>query len=717
MNDMRGYLVSGVFLTVLLVFSIFTLLSISEVNALEVIAVNADGYENTVIIEFENESVSKIKTIRIWAGGEVTFTSFKSEPGWGGGKYSGGKLLVFTATDPLMSGESVKFGLVTSEKIDGINWKVLDVNDNEIATKKTSIQEISETTSSYVEEESEKIEEVKATGSALYGTKKFIPEKIRVGSDIRLVGNGFGSEENLKLYLDDTIIKSVKTDEQGNFLTTISISDTYNTGTTEFIIKDGSGNFQSTTINIEEQRNRFLKTTEFDIANIPTEIGLDETLTISGNAYAQSAVILAFEDNDRVLEKIRVVTANANGEWIFEEMVSQTESVGEKYVIFENNLNKTTKNITVKSSSSMEISVSAIRYNSGDTVSMVGTSEPNKDTMMWVKDQNKKIIFYDVITSDGNGNLNYEFVTDDRFSTGTYSVIVKQEDGSDAVMFGVGQYPSTAIVMLMEKTNFPLNSKAVLNIIGPSSSKLSITILDSNDNVKLTDSVMTTSSGKAKYIIDLDDFSSGVYRAAVSTTNVQDSLKFSIGLEPGSGDISLTTTRENYSPGESILIIGQTVQNNARLTITLYSPSGSISSQTEIFSDSSGNFSTEDMGIPSDELLGIWKITAHSRLDSKSININVSVPTDRGITIQIENTEFSIGSTVLIKGIAVSDSSRLEIKILDQNGQMLILLGTPVTSDDTFYLPWSVPRSFDAGTYTITVNDSINIDSFEIYVQ
>jgi len=33
--------------------------------------------------------------------------------------------------------------------------------------------------------------------------------------------------------------------------------------------------------------------------------------------------------------------------------------------------------------------------------------------------------------------------------------------------------------------------------------------LDSNDSVKLTDSVMTTSSGKAKYAIDLDGFSSG----------------------------------------------------------------------------------------------------------------------------------------------------------------------------------------------------------------
>ena len=73
--------------SILFVFSIFTLFSLTEINAVEGISVNADGYENTIIIEFENNSDSKIKTVRIWPGGEIIFESFKSESGWGGGKY------------------------------------------------------------------------------------------------------------------------------------------------------------------------------------------------------------------------------------------------------------------------------------------------------------------------------------------------------------------------------------------------------------------------------------------------------------------------------------------------------------------------------------------------------------------------------------------------------------------------------------------------------
>jgi len=337
---MKRYSTSAIFISVLLVFSIFTLISISEVNAAEVISVNAKNYENTIIIEFENESTSKIKTVKMWPGGEVKFTSFKSESGWGGGKYSDGKLLIFTATNTLNPGESVKFGLVTDEKVNAMNWKVLDRNDNDIDKGKISIQVISETSSDIIEEESKEVEQAKDAGGELYGTKKFIPEKIRPGSDIRLIGNGFGSEKNLKLYLDSTILKSVNTDKQGNFLTTVSIPDAHNIGTSEFIIKDQSDNIQTTSINVEEPKNRFLKTSNFEVNSVPAEIRYEEILTISGSAYPQSAIIIAFENNERVLEKTRVVSANANGEWVFEETIERTDELGEKFVIFKNNNDK-----------------------------------------------------------------------------------------------------------------------------------------------------------------------------------------------------------------------------------------------------------------------------------------------------------------------------------------------------------------------------------------
>jgi len=705
----------GIFTSLLLVFCVFTLLSISEVSAEDVISVNAESYQNTIIIEFKNDGTSKIKTVKIWLGGDATFKSFKTEPGWGGGEYSDGKMLIFTATNTLNLGESVKFGFTTSEKIDGINWKTLDQNEQQIDTRKTPIQEISHTDSNYTIEESESIDDLKETGSTLYGSKKFIPENIRVGSDIRLVGNGFGSEKNLQIYLDSTMIKSVKTDIEGNFLTTISIPDTQKIGTSEFIIKNESGDFQSSNIKIEEQKNRFLRTTQFEINDITEEVAYDQVLTVSGNAYPKSAIILKFENIDQVLEKTRVVMSDSNGAWIFEESINRTEDLGEKYLIFQNNQYKTTKNMTIKSDFTIEISTTAKRYNVGETVSITGNSEPNKNTIIWIKDQNKKIIFYDIFTTNANGSLNYELVTDTTFSPGTYIAIVKQEGESDATLFGIGQYPTQGLVALMDETNFALNSKAILSVVGPPSVKLSITILDSNDNIKNTDSMTVSAAGKNKYTIDLDGLSSGIYRAVISSTNIQDAVKFSVGLEQGSGDISLVTTQANYTPGDSVLVLGKT-GSNARLTITLFEPSGKVSSQFETFSDGAGNFSTESIGIPYNAILGDWKITAQSRLDSNSIDIKVNIPTNLGITLQIEESEFSIGDVIIIKGIALSDSNRLYMKITDQSDQVIITLETPITSDNTFSLPWTIPNGFDAGTYIINVHDSVSSAEFELLV-
>jgi len=268
----------------------------------------------------------------------------------------------------------------------------------------------------------------------------------------------------------------------------------------------------------------------------------------------------------------------------------------------------------------------------------------------------------------------------------------------------------------MEKTNFALDSKAILSIVSPASSSLSITILDSNDNIKMTDSITSSPIGKNKYAIDLDGLDSGVYRAVVSSTNIQDSVKFSIGLDAGSGAISLVSTKANYSPGESILVIGNT-GNNARLMITLLDPSGNISTKTETFSDNSGSFSTGDIGIPPDGALGKWKVTAHNRLDNNSVEINVSIPTGKSLTLQIEETQFAIGDIVIIKGVGQSDSNRLGIKITNESSEEVVSLHTPITSSGTFSLPWTVPVGFDTGTYTITVSDDDNSSSFEIFIQ
>ena len=126
------------------------------------------------------------------------------------------------------------------------------------------------------------------------------------------------------------MLKSIKSDTQGNFITTFHIPAEINTGANEFIIKNEYGDLQSTNVNISEQKNRFLRQdVNFEITDIPAGIRLGETLSISGNGQPSNSLILTKKTGD-IIEKIRVIDINSNGKWTYEEVIHTDEIIGPK---------------------------------------------------------------------------------------------------------------------------------------------------------------------------------------------------------------------------------------------------------------------------------------------------------------------------------------------------------------------------------------------------
>ena len=722
MNNMQFYSKYVISVSLILILSIFTIFSISEVQAAENIFVNAKSFENTIIIEFENGLVGvddTIKTIKIWLGTDNSFKSFKSEPGWGGGKYSDGQLLVFTATNPLKPGESIKFGVITDKKASGINWKVLDKNEIQLSTGNALPQEISQA-SPIIEGDAKMIEEIKETAESLYGIKKFIPEKLRVDSNVRLTGNGFNSEQTLQFYLDNVSLKSIKTNKEGNFVTTLHIPDTINPGTSEFIIKNEFGDLQSTNVNISESKNRFLpEATGFEITNIPREIRLEDTLSISGNGPPLTTIILSINNEQDILETVRVIDINANGKWSFEEIVTTDEILGAKTYFLKNGVNHILREVEFKSDKLLSFSTAATRYSAGDTVIFTGSGIPNKDLTLFVKDPNGKIIHFDIIKIGATGEAQFEFTTTNAFKTGTYVLVTKHENESDAHLFGIGQYPTTQIVVLTDKTNYigTGSSAAFVNIVGPPSTSLLLTIIDPSDNSKLSDTITTNSAGEYRYELNLTGYSTGVYKAVVSKANIQDSVKFAVGVQTGSGDISITPPKQFHIPGEQLVISGQTEQNNSILTVSLTDPSENTISRIEIFSDSSGSFSTNLLGIPSNAEIGDWKITIKSKLDTAENIITVSLTTETTLSLNIEKTVYQNGDVVSINGTSPTTVSYVIITIKNSSQDTIEELETPITGNGNFSLPWIIPTDLPFGMYTILVSDGTSTDSTQIDIQ
>jgi len=627
MNYMKVRSKGSFFIAMLLILSFFTSFAILEGNAVENISVNAKGFENTIIIEFKNgeQNTAKIKTVNIWLASDDSFKSFKTESGWNGKIYGSGQGLTFSTSDLLNPGESVKFGAITDKKIDAINWKLIDENENEIGPAKTEIVEISQT-SVIIESENVEEENIQQTGENLYGTKKFIPENLRTGANMRLVGNGFSSEQTHQFYLNDEFLKSTKSDPQGNFITTIRIPDTIDIGLNEFKITNEIGNSQISSVIINEQKNRLIKAgqvvQEFKITDMPQSVILDETLSISGVGQPNSSVMITMKNED-VIETIQVVNVGVNGEWNFQRLVSADDDLGDRTIIIRSGFKNISNNVSFVTSELFTISVFTTTTDSGDVFILTGVAQPNKDLTLSIKDPNDDFIRFDILKIDETGAIKYEFPRSESSTDGTYVLRATQDDITQVSLFTLGTTSYDRVVVYLEKMNFKANSKVKLNILGPPSTELTLNIFDHADNRKFTESVKTNSIGTKTFTVDLSGYSSGIYKAVVSNPTYQDTAKFSVGLSSGSGTITFSSTQLTYSPGESILILGNTGANSI-LNISLIDPNGETVNKIEIFADKEGVFTTEMLGIPSNAESGIWQIKAQSGLDHKEVEINVA---------------------------------------------------------------------------------------------
>jgi hypothetical protein len=481
-----------------------------------------------------------------------------------------------------------------------------------------------------VERENVEDETIQQTGEELYGTKTFIPDNLRTGSNIRLVGNGFSSDQTHQLYLNDEFLKSAKSDSQGNFITTIRIPDSIDVGINQFKIINEFGSSQISSIKINEQKNRLIKTgqviQEFKINNMPTSVNLDDTLSLSGVGQPGSPVIITIKNEDSI-ETIQVVDIGVNGEWNFQKSISTDEGLGDRTIIIRNDFNETSNNVSFVTSHAFNISIFTSTTDLGDVFVLTGEAKPNNDLALSIKNPDDEVIRFDILKIDESGKINYEFPRKGSFIDGTYILRAVQNEVTQVSLFTLGTSTYDRVVVYLEKMNFKANSESKLTILGPPSTDLTLNIFDPSDTRKFTESVKTNSIGTKTFQLDLTGYASGVYKAVVSNPTYQDTAKFSVGLSPGSGAINFSSTKTAYSPGESMLIIGNTGAN-ALLNISLIDPDGKIINKIEIFTDKEGVFTTELLGIPSNAVSGIWQIQAQSGLDHKEVPINVVINND-----------------------------------------------------------------------------------------
>ena len=148
-------------------------------------------------------------------------------------------------------------------------------------------------------------------------------------------------------------------------------------------------------------------------------------------------------------------------------------------------------------------------------------------------------------------------------------------------------------------------------------------IITPTGSIEGTDKIIQLrEDGRGEYNLDLSGYISGIYTAVAKKSGSQNSEKFSVGLQLGSGPIDAKITQTEYEQGERILLLGST-KSNTLMTATLVDPNEIKIKTVEVASNSEGTFTEERLRIPSNGEPGLWKINVASGSNLDTVEFNV----------------------------------------------------------------------------------------------
>ncbi len=700
----------GVFLSLLLVSSIFLVSTLNDVEAQEKpITAKSVGFEKTTIVEFENSGNTDVQTFRLWLGSDFSFKSFKTEKGWTGQKTPQG-VLVFTTEIPVKPGESVKFGIKTDKEKPGINWKALDKKDEQIEIGKTLASDLPEP-----EKKPEEPTTPKSNDGILSDSSfRLIPEKPNVGSTIRVTGDSFGVNQKFDFYLDGKKLDSFETDGDGNFIFTTKIPEDQNPDRVEFIVKDVQGNEKTVSLRLGESEDRMATVEEIPlkILNPPSVVNPGQVILVKGEGQTGSTVTLTTKDPKGAIVATNTAQVDSKGEWTRETLLPLDTPLGKYTVEISDGRESKLITVDVESSVSIQIVPSQIKFEPGETMTFNGTVNPNESIEIILENPLGTEVFSDIIQVDESGFVEFEFVTSFSDEEGTYILSAFQGDEAVITFIGLGELPEAQLVAKMDKLNYKAGEKAIIALDGPASSTITLLIIDPGDQEKDSDTIILGPDGKANYELDLTGYGSGVYTTVVKRATSVTEEQFSVGLQTGSGEITVSTTKVEYEPGEPILILGDTAKGNVLVTLVLLDPDENQIKVKETWATKSedvGKISEDGFRVPTDAVPGTWKIKATSGPNFDYAEFDVVPDTEvQGMTVIIQGIDIipSVGKIVNIRVLGAEQTVNFEIK--SSLGDLVGELEFIASSGGEVNTPWPVPTGTPPGTYTVFVTDPFN---------
>lgn len=695
----------------ILCISLFTVSIITVSNqpvyAEQSVTGTSTGLDYSSILELENKrgNDTNIDSVRIWLSENNSFKSFKTEKGWTGKFEVGGKVIVFSPQDSVKPGENVKFGLKTTSKNPIINWKALDSNDQVMQTAAAI------TNQSNKEIVSE-INDPKTTAINDNSVFRFIPEKPSIGSDFRIIGENFIPNENVEFYIANQLVKSIQIGADGKFLSTATVPDDIATERTEFVLVDSGGSEKSISMRIGSNESReMFEDVKILINHTSKSVKRGETVYLTGSATPDTTLTITLKTNTGKVLNINTITTGFDGKWSFDNVFPIDLKLGKMMIEITDGKTNVIRGFNVISSQLINISSAQTRYEVGDTIIFTGTAIPNTEISLILEDPIGLEIFSNILKVDNSGDVTFDVDTTNNFTEGTYVLHSFQGTETAVSVVGIGESPKQILIVSSSELNYSVGNSVDLRIQGEPFSSVSIVIIDDSDKTTINDTIDLDENGNHVYFVDTEDLGTGTFTVEIRHGNARGLTVFTVGMSTGSGPIEFQTTKDEYSLGDQVLILGRT-GNSAILNVEIVDSSGTIIRTFETFSDKIGTFKIDDFRIPSNADAGKWSVYITSDANTANYDFSV-VGIAEGITVSLDksNRMYNTGEIIKINGKDALLGSSVDISITNSNEIEIEKLNIFPKSDGSFYTIWIIPSSLEAGNYKITVTNNDESDS------
>lgn len=703
----------------LIACSVFFAVTLQHVQgADELVTVSSTSYGGVTVVEYINneENIFDIKSVVLEIEKGGNFKSFKTENGWIGKKTSSDEI-TFTSTLPIKPGQSAKFGIKTDASEPVFGWKAFDEEGDEVGSGRKMIT-INQT--QIPPDEDSKENTKKSTGVLENSSFKIIPSTPKAGSSLRIVGEGFGAGEKLDFYIDNNRIDSFVTDKNGSFILTTKIPDTQRAERSDFIIKDQTGNQKTKSLTIKESSPRIV-TNDISLTLDP---GLEpvwhrgDEKTISGTASAGSTLTISLSDSSGKVLTTFTDKVDNTGKYSINHRVPVDRPYGQYSISITDGKKTVTYTYVVETTQKIVLSSLKQKYDPGETVIINGTAIANQEIQIVIKDPVDMEAYSKNLIVGDDGIVTLEYALDTAAKEGTYVISVTQGDEHETFLFGVGELPEVQMIVTMSKTNYKTSDKAIIFITGLPSSTANLIVIDPSDKSKFSDTITIGADGYSEYSFELEGYSPGVYTTVLSRGNAQVEKRFSVGLQTSPGPIEIRSAQDTYTPGESILLIGN-AKPNVIITITLKDPNGIGISTEEVFTNKDGVFTSSSFRIPTGAQQGVWVLDASSGLNHVTEEIIVLPESSDGITVSVDKNPptYHVEEVLTISGTGAGKSHTVVIEIFDSAQTKIQEFRIIATGAGTYSTIWQIPKDSVTGTYSIEVSDGKNTSDTTFTIQ